>query len=162
VPWDIDLEGDEEARRNLQRLLYALTDLRPFWPLVIPLFIGWMRRQFETEGAFAGAPWAQLSPAYAAWKAQHYPLRGILVAEGDLRAAASKPKRRTTATQLTLTIDWAAEKGEPVNLGWHQAGTFTMPARPLLFTTMPAAAQVELERAAEHYVEDMIQRLGLG
>jgi len=28
------------------------------------------RRQFETEGAFAGSPWQPLSPAHALWKAE--------------------------------------------------------------------------------------------
>jgi hypothetical protein len=162
VPWDIDLEGDEQARRNLQRLLLALTDLRPFWPMIVPIFVGWMRRQFDTQGSFGGAPWAPLSPAYAAWKSLHYPGRGILYAEGDLRMAASKPRRTVTPRALTLTIDWAAEKGQPVDLAWHQAGTARMPARPLLFETLPTSARLDVEQAADKYVEDLVRRLGLG
>ena len=161
MPWEIDTEGADDAERAIQRLIVGLRDLRSFWPSVVPLFIGWMRRQFETQGGYGGQPWAPLSAEYAAWKAARYPGRGILVAEGDLRQAASRPERRVTPSTLTLSIDWAGTKGQPVDLRWHQEGNSDMPARPLLFDQLPLSARIELEDVAEDYVRDLARRLGL-
>jgi hypothetical protein len=161
--YELTVEPDpDDDERGLQRLGALLLDLRPFWPKVVPIFVGWMRRQFETEGAWAGHPWAPLSPAYAARKARMYgPGKGILVAEGDLRKAASFPIRHATPTSLTLEIDWARYKGEDVRLSWHQHGTERMPARPLLFDFVPPEGKMELDEAADEYAEEMIRRAGL-
>ncbi|MCA1572769.1 MAG: hypothetical protein LC798_21245, partial [Chloroflexi bacterium] len=55
--------------------------------------------QFLTEGGHAGSRWAQLSPAYAAAKAERYgDGMPILVATGDMRAAflARRPLELTS------------------------------------------------------------------
>ena len=145
---------DDAALRDLNRIAAFLLDLRPFWPKVVPVFIAWMRAQFETEGAFAwGQPWAPLSPSYAAWKAIAHPGKGILIAEGDLRRAASNPIRRATPSSLTLTID------DP-KLQHHETGTANMPARPLLFgDPLPIAASAMLDHAVESYVDDLVRRV---
>lgn len=148
----VDVEGDEEARRKVAQLLLLVSDLRGFWPLVVPLFTSWMARQFSSEGAFGGQSWAPLSPAYAAYKAQAHPGKTILIAEGDLRQAASRPDRQASPRQLTLTIT------DP-KVGYHQEGTTKMPARPLLFDRLPAQAQAELNAAAETYVTGIVRRL---
>jgi hypothetical protein len=154
---------DEAFLRALSRFTLMISDLRPFWPLVVPLFIGWMREQFETEGEFAGQHWAALSESYAEQKARKYPGKGILVAEGDLRQAASRPKRLATGSTLELTVDWAGQKGKEVDLGWLQEGTARMPARPLLFgEPLPARARFELDAVAGRYVQEAIGRSGLG
>jgi len=57
--------GDEAAERQLRTFELLLSDLRPFWPIVARLFRGWMKAQFDSEGSFAGRPWAPLSPEYA-------------------------------------------------------------------------------------------------
>jgi hypothetical protein len=158
--WGVDLSGLNEAERKLTRLAALLLDLRPFWPRVVPLFVGWMREQFRTEGRFFSTPWPPLSPAYAARKLRLYPSKGILVAEGDLRRGASLPERRATPRTLTLTITWPKE-GERLDPQWHQLGTRHMPARPLLSDILPTEAMQELRQAQEEYVEDMIRRVGL-
>ncbi len=144
---------DEEARRALRVVAAAYVDLRPFWPRVVPLFIGWMREQFQTEGTFGGERWAPLSPRYLSWKLAKYPGKGILYAEGDLRQAASQPDRRTTPTMLELTI-------RDPKLEYHQTGTTKMPARPLIFDELPIQAALQLEEAAEDYVEGVARRAG--
>lgn len=100
-----ELAGLDSTERRVVLLREALRDLRPFWPRLIPVFIRWMRLQFESEGAWGGEEWAPLSPAYAAAKARRYPGKRILVATGDLRRAASSPRRITSAQSLTLVID---------------------------------------------------------
>lgn len=131
----------------------------------MPLFVTWMREQFESEGDFGGERWEQLSPAYLAWKSVHYPGKGILVATGDLRKAASLPKREVTPTTLTLIVDDSAytHGGKTARsvAGYHQEGTDSMPRRPLIFEHFPAVAEAEVERAAERYIAETVHRLGL-
>lgn len=141
-----------EADRFYRRVELLLSDLRPFWPLVVPIVTGWWRMQFETEGGFAGRPWAALSPAYAEWKQANFPGKPILQADGALRQAASRPSRLATPHSLTLTID--DEK-----LEFHQDGTPRMPARPLVFgDPLPPAAALEVQAAADRYVGDFLRR----
>lgn len=141
-----------DADRQLQRLVLFLSDLRSFWPKVVPLFVGWMGRQFDTEGSFAGARWAPLAPSTVDRKARLGLRPQILQATGALRGAASRPSRKATPRSLTLTIT------DP-KLPFHQEGTSRMPARPLIFDRLPAEAERELEDAARDYVQDLIRRL---
>jgi hypothetical protein len=140
-------------------------DLRPWlWPTIIPLFIGWMREQFATEGEFGGARWEPLSEQYRLWKEAHYPNRGILYATGDLRKAASLPKRRATPTMLELTVDdsgYAHGRGEArAVLPYHQDGTDRMPARPLLFgDPLPHEAAEQLHARVEEAADAMLVRI---
>lgn len=150
--WKIEIDA-ADADRDLLRVAALLTDMRPFWPKVVPLFTAWMSRQFESEGAYGGMPWAKLSPAYAAWKSVHYPGKGILVAEGDLRRASANPTRSAGPLTLELTI-----KDEKI--AYHEEGTPRMPARPLLFgDPLPAAARADLDAAAEDFLSDFLRRL---
>ena len=161
MPLDLDYD-DDGTREKLAWIAAQLLDLRPFWPKLVSLAIDWWGKQFDTEGAFGGFPWPPLSPSYAAWKAANYPGRGILVLERDLRQAASLPDRVANPQDLTLTIPWARLKGEQVDLSWHQLGTTRMPARPLIFgDPLPAAAALDLDRAMDEYLNDLIARSGL-
>jgi hypothetical protein len=62
--------GDDAYERKLAQLELFLEDLRTFWPLLVPVFIGWMGAQFVSEGGWGGQTWAPLSPGYAAEKAR--------------------------------------------------------------------------------------------
>lgn len=150
----IRVTGDEEARRKLAQLQLFLDDLRPFWPSLVPLFIGWMGDMFASEGGAGGREWAPLSPAYAVEKARTHPGKTILIRDGDLRRAASEPHRVPTPRTLTLTI-------EDPKVGYHQEGTDRMPARPLIPDPIPAAWERDIDRAADEYVSTLIRRLGL-
>lgn len=153
--WSIRVD-DDGARRALKLFETALSDLRPFWPLVVILQRGWWKQQFDSEGGFAGARWAPLSAAYALTKRSG---RGILVDTGQMRDAADSPQRRATPHTLTLTINDAGPAHGPV-LQYHQFGTDRMPARPLVFgDPLPATAQIELDQAAEKYVDELLRVL---
>lgn len=146
----IDFNGTPE---RLQKLAVFMSDLRTFWPRLVPLVTGWWRQQFDTQGGFAGHGWAPLSLDYAARKEVLYPGKGILQATGALRQAASRPARAVTPVSLTLTID------DP-KLEHHQDGTDRMPARPLVFgEPLPLAAAAELQAAAGDYVTDLLRRI---
>lgn len=176
LPWGagvttIRFEHDE-ADRFYRRIELLLSDLRPFWPLVVPIVTGWWRMQFETEGGFAGRPWASLSPGYAAWKSYHFGGRKILYGPdhiigdrrlsalrehpdykgGALKRAAASPTVVRTPHTLTMVIN------DP-KIEFHQEGTPTMPARPLVFgDPLPAAAVAEIDAAADRYVGDFLRR----
>lgn len=150
--WRVTVDA-HDAERRIRRLSLMLSDLRPFWPLVVPVFTGWLRRQFETEGEFAGSRWAPLSPAYAAWKSKVRPGKSLLVFDGTMRRAASNPIRSATPRTLTLSI-------EDDKLGYHQEGGTNLPARPLVFgSPLPPMAELELRRAADRYVTDLLRRI---
>lgn len=72
-----------------------------------------------------------------------------------MKQAASRPSRTVTARSLTLTID-------SEYLPFLQEGAGSMPARPLIFETLPWQAEMELEDAAEEYVQGLIGRDLLG
>jgi hypothetical protein len=144
---------DAGAEERIRKLAVFLTDLRSFWPLLVPVATGWWRRQFESEGEFGGSPWAPLSPAYEAWKRDNFPGKGILQRTGALKQAASRPTRFVTPHTLTLSI-------ESDYLGFHQDGTSRMPARPLVFgSLLGAEAQAELNAVAEVYIRDLLGRI---
>jgi hypothetical protein len=155
----------EEAEKLARGFTLLLNDLRPFWPRVATLFRGWMNQQFDTEGAFAGTPWAALSPQYALVKASLAPGKGILQFAGGIRRAASRPIREQTARTLTLTIDDSQEEhGASGAIGpilqYHQEGTPRMPARPLIFgDPLPGQAALQLQAEADAYVSDFLRRV---
>jgi hypothetical protein len=169
-----ELEGMEESERALAILLAGITDLRPFWPLVVPVFIRWMAEQFDTEGEWGGHRWAPLSPAYLAWKMQRYPGKPILQATGDLRDAASRPHRRPFPELLELIIDDSGYKHggkDPRSVApFHQFGGGSgeiggtegrPPRREIVPDVLPVEAQADLRRLADEYVTDLARRVGL-
>lgn len=151
--WNVSIHGADALERRIRQFETLLSDLRPFWPLVVPLATSWWKRQFETEGAFAGRPWRQLSPGYSIVKSQLRPGRGLLVYDGDMKRAFSKPDRSATHRSLTLTID------DP-KVEFHQEGTARMPARPIVFgSPLPPLAARELDTVAELYVSGFMRNL---
>jgi hypothetical protein len=158
-----DLQGFSEYEVALARMVALLTDLRPFWPRLVPIFIAWMREQFATEGEFLlGAQWAPLSPDYLARKMTLYPDKGILYATGQLRMQASKPRRIVTPTSITFELpEFTRKEGGTMDPGWFFTGTDRMPARPLWREVIGADQQLELEEAAQLYIDEMAAKLGL-
>lgn len=170
----VEIEGLAENERALSILLAGLTDLRPFWPLVVPTFIRWMREQFDTEGEWGGEHWAPLSPDYLARKMVLYPGKPILQATGDLRQAASRPRRRATAQFLELIVDdsgYTHGRGAARAVGpYHQFGGGSAeiggqegrpPRRPIIPEELPPEAIADLHQLAEGYVDDLARRVGL-
>lgn len=150
---------DAAVQKRVERLALFMQDLLPFWPLVVPIATSWWKRMFDTEGAFAGTPWEPLAPATVDAKARLGLRAEILQATGQLKQAASSPTRAATPTTLTLMIDDSGPAHDAI-LAYHQTGTATMPARPLIFgSPLPAEAQAELDAAAAVYVRDLLGRV---
>lgn len=157
--WGIRVDGIEEEQARLDALATMLLDLRPFWPTLTSLFVSWMGRQFESEGAYLTDPWQPLSPDYAARKAVTHPGKGILVADGDLKRGATTPQRDAGPRSITFIINWV-KQGERLDPKWHHLGQGNNPRRPLLGAVLPDEAQMEFDTALDDYAEDMLQRLG--
>lgn len=94
-------------------------------------------KQFNSEGAYgaggqagyaSGSKWAPLSPAYEAWKSQHYPGKGILVRTGALRNSLTK---RPFGIDEVHPTHVQFGSGLPYGI-FHQKGTSKMPARPVI------------------------------
>lgn len=163
--WRADYD-DNGYQAKLTAYAEALLDLRMFWPSVVNLWTRWMGKQFKSEGAYwNGYPWAPLSPAYAAWKAEHYPGKGILVAEGDLRRGAVQAKADMTPRYLVMTVEWPKAPNRytaKFSPAWHHYGEGHNPVRPLLQEEYLNPEQtLELADAAEDYAERVAKTVGL-
>lgn len=149
--------GDSD--RELRRIATLLGDLRPFWPRVTRLFVGWMRLQFESEGAFwgSGTRWTPLAASTVARKRALGLRLQILQATGQAKQAASRPRREAGPRSLTLSIDDAGPHHGPV-LQYHQEGGPGLPRRPVVGDGLPPLAALELSREAEAHVTDFLGR----
>lgn len=86
-------------------------------------------RQFTQQGSpEVGGTWAPLSPPYARWKAKRRPGRPILVFDGDLRDSMTKVNN---GVYEVWNRGFVVGTAVPYAT-YHQNGTPTMPARPLL------------------------------
>jgi hypothetical protein len=145
-PVQIQVRGLEQVRMNLRRRQRDLADFRPFWPRLQQMVGDWMRQQFETEGRWGGDPWRPLSGEYLERKQREYPGTGILVRTGELRRAAESPRiAGASPGGVRIVIPDAVAP-------YHQTGTRTMPARPIIPSPLPEDARAEMRRAFHAYV----------
>lgn len=124
--WNFTVSESPNWHFAFSRFADQITDWRPVFDLIIEDYQDVETKHFQTEGRSGlGQQWADLSPDYAMWKSENYPGRPILVREGDMRQAVLEPKIRKKRDYLRLRI-----KDE--KLEYHQEGTKSMPARPVL------------------------------
>lgn len=128
------------------------------FPRLTPVFEAEMEKQFQSEGSGARGPWAQLSPAYEAIKAQRFPGNPILEATGRMKEGLTDSSSPFATRRMggdtfefgTLGVEYASH---------HQVGTATMPARP------PFDFSTDFERdlagAALEAARDVVQKSGL-
>lgn len=121
--------GEDQIDRTLARF-EVVEDMRPAWYVLQQRFLAMERRQFDSEGAFGSGGWAPLSPAYARWKAAHYPGQPILQREGDLVASLTEGPAVAVLEPQLLVLGSDVEYGH-----YHQAGAGHLPRRrPVEFT----------------------------
>lgn len=133
LDFTVALPGLPALTVGLSRLRTDIADWTPFWrDEFAPFFYRWVQQDFVLEGGGSGASWVPLSPAYAAWKSQHYPGRGILVRSGALKASLAGPDApqaifRPAATSLAIgtTVSYGIAHQAP------KAGS-RLPQRPPL------------------------------
>lgn len=80
-----ELVNDKRFPRFLTNISKRIQDWRSFWLTAwLPWYQQEIQQNFATEGELVGG-WPDLSPAYAAWKARHFPGRKIMERTGRLR-----------------------------------------------------------------------------
>jgi phage gpG-like protein len=135
-------------QRELQVMLTGLDarlrDLTPVWGKVHDIMIALLRQHFRSQGAYAGAAWVPLSPAYAAWKKRHYPGKTILRREDTLYESLVS---KTHASHVWRTGPSFAEYGTRVSYArFHHFGTKRgLPVRKVI----PSLTRAEGERIVD-------------
>jgi len=121
-------EGLEPVSLMLDRFRQNMSSMYPaFERMAEDYRVNVFGRTFKQQG-LDGAPWAALSPRYAAYKARKRPGAPILVFDGDLRESMTSPRGGITEVwdsgfTVGTDIDYAS---------YHQRGTPFMPARPMI------------------------------
>ena len=146
----------KDLLEDLEGLKAGLGDLAPVYRGPIHnIFKTFIKAHFTSEGGYSGEKWAPLNPTYAAWKAKHYPGRGILQREGrlfdSLQGSGGDSIIRVTPT--------GAEFGTKVPYAvYHQAedrGKAPFPRRAVI----PPLTKAELTRIKDAILAFLLQRM---
>lgn len=141
--------GDVQLNRTLARVTDAVHDLRPAWEVLAGRFVAMERQQFDTEGRYASAGWAPLSPRYARWKAAHYPGKTILRRTDDLYNSLTRRPLGVEVIEPQLAIFGSAVRyGEFHQRGGGRAG-YLPRRRPVEF---PEAERREWVKVLQRYI----------
>jgi phage gpG-like protein len=89
--FNVAVTGENELLAALTALNAEFRDMRPVWPKVSLVFDRMERDQFVGQGVGSAGGWKALSPAYAKWKAVHFPGKPILFRTGDLVRSLTSP-----------------------------------------------------------------------
>ena len=141
---------------DLEGLKEGLSNLGPVYRgPVYNIFKTFIKAHFSSEGGYSGEQWAPLSPTYAAWKAKHYPGRGILQREGRLYNSLSA-QSGDTIFRVTPT---SAEFGTKVPYAvYHQAedrGAAPFPRRAVI----PPFTRAELTRIKDAILAYLLEKM---
>jgi len=125
---DFALPGHRYSR-GFQAMAFAVEDMHEPLRRIADDLRDWIGEQFYTEGAARSSGWAPLSPRYAEWKESHYPGMPILVRTGQMRGELLDP--------AVFHVDRHRMVYAPISdiAGYHQFGTYKMPARPPVVVT---------------------------
>lgn len=158
--------GVDEGPAVLERLAVAFEragdELADFgntiFPKLTPVFEAEMEKQFQSEGSGQSGAWAQLSPAYEAWKSKMYPGNPILEASGRMKAGltdSSSPFATRVFGGDTFEFGTAGVE----YASYHQLGTASMPARPPF--DFSSDFERDLAEAALGAAREVVQKSGL-
>lgn len=137
--------GDVQLDRTLARFQARAINATPAFEQIRESFLRAERRQFDSEGHYASGGWQALSPAYAAWKARHYPGRKILVRTGELERSL------TEGPQINVIEPHMAIFGSAVEYGaYHQNGGENLPRRRPV--ELPASLRVRWVKIIQAYL----------
>ena len=140
---DLRISGTSISRLGFGQTGALNINWRPVMAKLAAAYQAYEERVFTTEGAAGLGRWRPLSPAYARWKAVHFPGRPILTRTGALRTAAKQVLAQTD-TRLVMG------PGHRVPYAiFHEMGTRKMPARPFVRPSPPMIQQFrEIAREA--------------
>lgn len=118
--------GDKQIDRTLENISDRAENATPVWEHLADRFLDAERRQFQSEGGFGSGRWKPLSPNYAAWKARHWPGRGILVRTEELMRSLTTGPQVRVITPSQMMVGSAVKHGE-----YHQRGEGVPRRRPV-------------------------------
>jgi phage gpG-like protein len=128
--------GVRQAKLRVKAIKKRAGDVSGAWPSVGAYLSRVATRQFVTEGAYLGRPWAPLKSEYRLWKIRSGYSRKILVRTGGLRNEFTK-----RPMQLEEYMGNSARFGSTSDLAaWQHRGTTRngkphIPARPIIYVT---------------------------
>lgn len=124
----------EKAIQKLTDMQARLADFTPVLERAERNIQDAVSLNFATEGSLVGG-WAPLSPRYAAYKIAHEGAEPLLVRTGALAVAMGHLPFEIGTHELTVRLP-----NSPDYLGFHERGTYKMPARRLMVTPPDFAA----------------------
>lgn len=122
---EVNVGNYREVSRELMRVKAHLEHPQEAFGAFADQLVRWNRENFESEGAAVGHRWSPLSPAYAEWKAVHFPGRPILVRTGRL-------KKSLTARPMGIehiTSEYVELGTDVPYAQYHQRGSRRLPQR---------------------------------
>lgn len=111
-----------------------LSDFTEFFVRVVEVVRRHLGKQFDTEGAYTGERWQELSEAYADWKETAFPGRPILVLTGALRSAAVEGGPGSLEVVRPRQMAVGVDSAVLPYARYHQSG-MGVPARPIMRLT---------------------------
>lgn len=141
--------GAEPFARQLRRFSDHLQDATPAFAAMAEYQVKTVNaRQFAEKGTpETGGRWSPLSPPYARFKARVRPGRPLLVFDGDLKREMTIPGKgvyEIRRSGMTVGTDLPYAR-------YHQNGTPTMPARPLMGTPREADTR-QFEKILQRFI----------
>ena len=129
-----EVANEVQLSRAFETGIEGFLDLRKPFNTMADEFFESMAGVFSAEGAFEErSRWQKLSPAYARWKARHFPGRKILERTGRMKTSLTTrggPDNVLEITPRSLSI------GTRVSYAMHhQKGTPRMPMRKIIELT---------------------------
>lgn len=129
-----EVVNEVQFSRAFETLATQVSDLSKPYEEITNEFYESMSNVFSAEGAFENrSKWADLSPAYQAWKQKRYPGRKILELTGTLLASIAVRGAFGNVTKVSPT-EMVVGTSIPYAI-YHQTGTPRMPARKIIELT---------------------------
>lgn len=129
-------DGVRTITHDLERFRANTNNMKPALERVAQVQADAVRDQFRTQGRHYGTRWAALSPAYKSQKTRSRPGRPILLYNGKLKKHVAPVLARNAGIyQVTgKRMEIGVAYSQVPYAQFHQEGTATMPARPILGT----------------------------
>ncbi len=129
-----EVANEVQLSRAFETGIAEFLDLRKPFSMMADEFFESMANVFSAEGAFEErSRWQELSPAYAKWKARHFPGRKILERTGRMKRSLTTkggPDNVLEITPKSLSVGTRV----PYAM-YHQKGTSRMPMRKIIELT---------------------------
>jgi hypothetical protein len=150
----------EVLKFRVRGLITGISDMRGLFTGFGELFKAAMQKQFASEGGASGG-WAALSPAYAAWKAEHGFPGMIGVLHGFLRSGMTGGAGYTQHVHKT-SADYGLGGGPALAYGGYFDGGNTrgMPARKVI--AFGAGERATWRRLVEEWAYETAVKSGWG